>query len=100
MQKFDVTTTAIPGLLTIRPKPVADPRGWFMRTFAAAELAGHGIDHTALVEANHSRSRRGVVRGLHTRTDTSEAKLIRVTRGRIFDVVVDLRPQSPAFLTW
>lgn len=71
-----------------------------MRTFAATELAEHGIDHTALVEANHSRSRRGVIRGLHTRADTREAKLIRVPRGRIFDVVVDLRPKSPAFLTW
>lgn len=100
MKKFDVEKTKIPGLLTIRPKPIADDRGWFMRTFAAAELAEYGIDHTALVEANHSRSRRGVIRGLHTRADTREAKLIRVPRGRIFDVVVDLRPKSPAFLTW
>lgn len=100
MKKFDVEKTKIPGLLTIRPKPIADDRGWFMRTFAAGELAEYGIDHTALVEANQSRSRRGVIRGLHTRADTKEAKLIRVPRGRIFDVVVDLRPKSPAFLTW
>ncbi len=92
--------TAIPGLLTILPKPIVDDRGWFMRTFAAAELASYGIDHTALVEANHSRSHRGVVRGLHTRADTREAKLIRVPRGHIFDVVVDLRPNSPAFGRW
>lgn len=100
MKKFDVNETKIPGLLEIWPKPIGDERGWFMRTFAAAELAEYGIDHTALVEANHSRSHRGVIRGLHTRADTREAKLIRVPRGRIFDVVVDLRPQSPAFLTW
>lgn len=100
MKKFDVQKTKIPGLLTIDPKPIPDDRGWFMRTFAAAELAEYGIDHTSLVESNHSRSLRGVVRGLHTRADTREAKLIRVPRGRIFDVVVDLRPQSPAFGTW
>jgi dTDP-4-dehydrorhamnose 3,5-epimerase len=100
MGKFDVEKTAIPGLLTIQPKPIIDDRGWFMRTFAAAELAGYGIDHTELVEANHSRSHRGVIRGLHTRMDTREAKLIRVPRGQIFDVVVDLRPTSPAFGSW
>ena len=100
MKKFDVEKTEIPGLLTIRPKPITDDRGWFLRTFAAAELAEYGIDHTTLVEANHSRSRRGVIRGLHTRADAMEAKLIRVPRGRIFDVVVDLRPKSPTFLRW
>lgn len=100
MKKFDVEKTDIPGLLLISPKPIGDERGWFMRTFAAAEMAEYGIDHTNLVEANHSRSHRGVIRGLHTRADTKEAKLIRVPRGRIFDVVVDLRPKSPAFLTW
>ena len=71
-----------------------------MRTFAATELAAYGIDHTTLVEANQSRSHRGVLRGLHTRADTREAKLVRVPRGRIFDVVVDLRPASPAFGRW
>lgn len=100
MAKFEVEKTAIPGLLLITPKPIRDERGWFMRTFAAEELSGYGIDHTTLVEANHSRSHRGVVRGLHTRADTREAKLIRVPRGRIFDVVVDLRPTSPAFGRW
>jgi dTDP-4-dehydrorhamnose 3,5-epimerase len=98
--KFDVAKTSVPGLLTISPKPIHDDRGWFMRTFAAEELAGYGIDHTALVEANQSRSHRGVVRGLHTRADTREAKLVRVARGRIYDVVVDLRPTSPAFGSW
>jgi dTDP-4-dehydrorhamnose 3,5-epimerase len=100
MGKFEVEKTAIPGLLLITPKPIRDERGWFMRTFAAEELRGYGVDHTTLVEANHSRSHRGVVRGLHTRADTREAKLIRVPRGRIFDVVVDLRPASPAFGRW
>jgi dTDP-4-dehydrorhamnose 3,5-epimerase len=100
MKKFHVMRTAIPGLLEIHPKPIPDDRGWFMRTFAAAELAAFGIDHTTLVEANQSRSHRGVIRGLHTRADSHEAKLIRVPHGRIFDVVVDLRPKSPTFLSW
>jgi dTDP-4-dehydrorhamnose 3,5-epimerase len=71
-----------------------------MRSFAAAEYADAGMDHAAMVEENHSRSRRGVLRGLHTRAELREAKLIRVAHGQVFDVVADLRPGSPTFLQW
>jgi dTDP-4-dehydrorhamnose 3,5-epimerase len=100
MSQFTITETEIPGLLTISPRPVADERGWFMRSFSAPEYATAGIDQAALVQENHSRSRRGVLRGLHTRAELREAKLVRVARGEIFDVVVDLRPGSPSFLQW
>lgn len=100
MSKFEITETDIPGLLTISPFPVHDHRGWFLRSFSAEEYAAAGIYQAAMVQENHSRSGRGVLRGLHTRAELREAKLVRVARGRIFDVVADLRPWSPAFLHW
>lgn len=100
MNMFHIGNTDIPGLLTIRPHPVADSRGWFMRSFSAQEYATAGIHQSELVQENHSRSRHGVLRGLHTRAELSEAKLVRVARGKVFDVAVDLRPGSPAFLQW
>jgi dTDP-4-dehydrorhamnose 3,5-epimerase len=100
MNQFHISHTDIPGLLTIRPHPVADDRGWFMRSFSAQEYATAGIDQSAQVQENHSRSRHGVLRGLHTRSELSEAKLVRAARGTVFDVVVDLRPGSPTFLQW
>ncbi len=100
MSQFHISRTDVPGLLTIRPHPVVDDRGWFMRSFSADEYATAGIHQAALVQENHSRSRHGVLRGLHTRAEPSEAKLVRVARGRIFDVAVDLRPGSPTFLQW
>jgi dTDP-4-dehydrorhamnose 3,5-epimerase len=100
MSQFHINHTDIPGLLTIRPHPVVDDRGWFMRSFSAEEYATAGIHQSALVQENHSRSRHGVLRGLHTRAELSEAKLVRAARGRIFDVAVDLRPGSPTFLQW
>jgi dTDP-4-dehydrorhamnose 3,5-epimerase len=100
MQRFEFERTDIPDLLLIRPTPLADERGWFMRSMCADEFAAAGIDTTTLVQENHSRSHRGVVRGLHVRAELREAKLVRVPRGRIYDVAVDLRPWSPTFLRW
>jgi dTDP-4-dehydrorhamnose 3,5-epimerase len=100
MSQFQITSTDIPGLLTILPRPIKDDRGWFMRSFSAKEYAAVGIDHAALVQENHSRSRHGVLRGMHTRAELSEAKLVRAAHGKVFDVAVDLRPGSPAFLQW
>jgi dTDP-4-dehydrorhamnose 3,5-epimerase len=100
MSKFEIAETDIPGLLTITPLPVHDHRGWFLRSFSAEEYAAAGIHQAEMVQENHSRSSRGVLRGLHTRAEPREAKLVRVARGRIFDVVADLRPWSPAFLQW
>jgi len=98
--EFDFTPTDIPGMLLVRPRPVSDDRGWFMRTFSAGEYAAMGIEQAAIVQENQSRSHHGVLRGLHSRAELREAKLIRVPRGEIFDVVVDLRPGSPTFLQW
>lgn len=100
MSQFHISYTDIPGLLTIRPDPKKDDRGWFMRSFSAEEYATAGIHQAALVQENHSRSRHGVLRGLHTRAELSEAKLVRAARGAIYDVAVDLRPGSPTFLQW
>src|SRR5215475_4213614 len=79
---------------------MVDSRGWFMRTFCEKEFAAAGVQLAKLVQENHSRSARGVIRGLHTRAELRESKLVRVPHGRIFDVVVDLRPWSAAFLQW
>jgi dTDP-4-dehydrorhamnose 3,5-epimerase len=100
MSQFQITATDRPGLLTIRPSPIPDHRGWFMRSFSAEEYAAAGIQLSALVQENHSRSRHSVLRGLHTRAELSEAKLVRAVRGSVFDVAVDLRPGSPTFLQW
>jgi dTDP-4-dehydrorhamnose 3,5-epimerase len=100
MSQFQITATDIPGLLTISPSPIPDHRGWFMRSFSAEEYAAAGIQLSALVQENHSRSRHSVLRGLHTRAELSEAKLVRAVRGSVFDVAVDLRPGSPTFLQW
>ena len=100
MKRFEMTEADIPGLFTIRPRPLLDDRGWFMRSFAADDFASIGFSRGAAVEENHSRSRRRVLRGLHVRCELRESKLVRVARGRIFDVVVDLRPASPTFLQW
>lgn len=88
------------GLRLFRPRPIADERGWFVRVFDRETYAAAGVDHTRLVQENHSRSRRGTLRGLHARSDLAEAKLVRCARGRVFDVVVDLRPWSSTFLAW
>lgn len=94
---MEIHRTGLHGVVTIQPTPLLDRRGWFTRVFDVAEHAKAGIDHTTFVQENQSRSRRGVLRGLHTRCELREAKLVRCARGQIFDVVVDLRPWSPTF---
>jgi dTDP-4-dehydrorhamnose 3,5-epimerase len=95
---MQIHETSLHGVKLIEPEPVSDERGWFLRVFSADRHAEAGIDHTRLVQENQSRSRRRTVRGLHTRSTLSEAKLVRCACGEIFDVVVDLRPWSPTFL--
>lgn len=97
---MQIHDTSLHGVRLVQPRPIPDERGWFMRVFSADEHARAGIDHTTLVQENQSRSRRGTIRGLHMRSELSEAKLVRCARGEIFDVVVDLRPWSPTFLRW
>lgn len=90
--------TDIPGLWTVTPRRFGDSRGYFMETFRKDEFEkaiGRSVD---FVQDNESLSRRGVVRGLHfQRGEKSQAKLVRVSQGRVLDVVVDLRPGSPSF---
>jgi dTDP-4-dehydrorhamnose 3,5-epimerase len=91
----------ITGGWVIDPSPRADERGRFMRAWCAREFAAHGIDFRP-VQANLGFSvHRGTVRGLHYQVAPApEAKLVRCTRGAIFDVLVDLRPSSPTHLRW
>ena len=97
---MNVIETGIPGLLVLEPKVFGDARGFFMESFNArtfAELTGVKAD---FVQDNHSRSGRGVLRGLHYQMQQPQGKLVRVTQGRVFDVAVDLRRSSPTFGKW
>lgn len=96
---MQVERDAIDGVVVFTPVPHHDERGFFSRTFDAAVAREAGIDPAAFVQDSQSRSHRGVVRGLHLRTGAGEAKLVRCASGAVFDVVVDLRPSSPTFLT-
>ncbi|GAA3497751.1 dTDP-4-dehydrorhamnose 3,5-epimerase [Streptomyces albogriseolus] len=89
---------AIAGAFLFEPTPFTDERGFFCRTFDADAVRSVGLDPGAFVQDSLSRSVRGVVRGMHLRSGEGEAKLVRCSYGRIFDVVVDLRPGSPTYL--
>ena len=95
-----VIETAIPGLLILEPKVFGDARGFFMESYnAKAFLDATGLD-VNFVQDNHSRSGKGVLRGLHYQIEQAQGKLVRVTRGSVFDAVVDLRKSSPTFGQW
>ncbi|MEV3956980.1 MULTISPECIES: dTDP-4-dehydrorhamnose 3,5-epimerase [Streptomyces] len=89
---------AIAGAFLFEPTPFTDERGFFCRTFDADAVRSVGLDPGAFVQDSLSRSVRGVVRGMHLRSGEGEAKLVRCSYGRIFDVVVDLRTGSPTYL--
>lgn len=92
--------TAIPGLIEFTPTPHRDDRGFFSRTFDAAVARRAGVDPETFIQDSQSRSGYRVVRGLHVRLGQGEGKIVRCAHGRVFDVVVDLRPTSPAYRTW
>ncbi|MDZ4137988.1 MAG: dTDP-4-dehydrorhamnose 3,5-epimerase [Erythrobacter sp.] len=94
-----IVQTAIPGPLIIEPRVFGDTRGFFMETWNAAAFAQAGLNVT-FVQDNHSRSQKGVLRGLHFQNPGTQGKLVRVTRGAVFDVAVDLRASSPTFGQW
>lgn len=97
---MEVITTEIPGVLIFKPKVFGDERGFFMESFnRRAWLAATGVD-CDFVQDNHSRSRRGVLRGLHYQIRQPQGKLVRVVSGEVFDVAVDLRRSSPTFGKW
>jgi len=94
-----VTPTALPGVLLLEPALHRDDRGFFMETYRADEFRDAGIA-VGFVQDNHSRSRRGVLRGLHYQEPNPQGKLVRCPRGALFDVAVDIRVGSPHFGKW
>lgn len=89
-----VIETALAGVLIIEPKAFGDHRGFFLETFQAQRYRDIGID-LPFVQDNHSRSQRGVLRGLHFQKTRPQGKLVSVSRGAVFDVAVDINPASP-----
>ena len=95
-----VVRTAIPDVVILEPRVFPDERGFFLESWNARDFrAALGFDAT-FVQDNHSRSRRGVLRGLHYQIVQAQGKLVRVVRGRVFDVAVDLRRSSATFGRW
>ena len=95
-----VTATALPGVLILEPKVFGDARGFFFESFnqrAFNEATGLQVN---FVQDNHSRSGKGVLRGLHYQIQQPQGKLVRVVRGAVFDVAVDIRKASPNFGRW
>jgi dTDP-4-dehydrorhamnose 3,5-epimerase len=93
-----VSKTPIDGLLIVEPKKFADPRGVFYEVYSKSRYEQYGIP--SFVQDNHSVSKNGVLRGLHYQTNPGQGKLVRVTRGEVFDVAVDIRKQSPTYGKW
>src|SRR5579871_3720397 len=91
--------TDLAGVVLIKPKMFEDERGFFMETFHKPRFAAAGID-VEFVQDNHSRSRYGVLRGLHYQVSYPQGKLVRAVRGAVFDVAVDLRRSSATFGRW
>lgn len=94
-----ITPTAIPDVLSIKPRVFGDARGYFFESYNEREMAEAGIDAT-FVQDNHSRSDRNVLRGLHYQIEHAQGKLVRVIAGEVLDIVVDLRRSSPTFGRW
>ena len=88
-----IEETPLPGVVVIHPDVFRDERGFFLETYQAVRYA---LD-VDFVQDNHSRSRRGVLRGLHFQERSPQGKLVRVARGRVYDVAVDIDPSSPTF---
>lgn len=89
-----VIETALPGVLIIEPKVFGDQRGFFLESFQTERYRDAGID-LPFVQDNHSRSQRGVLRGLHFQRTRPQGKLVSVSRGSVYDVAVDINPDSP-----
>jgi len=96
---LECTPTRIPDVVELVPRVIEDERGFFMESWNARSFAETGIDAT-FVQDNHSRSHQGILRGLHYQLRQVQGKLVRVARGAVFDVAVDLRRSSPTFGHW
>lgn len=96
---MNIIPCAIDGPLIIEPRVFGDERGFFLETWNAAAFSAAGLDLT-FVQDNHSRSQKGVLRGMHFQNPGAQGKLVRVVSGAVFDVAVDLRRSSPTFGHW
>ena len=96
---MNVITCDIDGPLILEPRVFGDERGFFMESWNATSFAEIGLDVT-FVQDNHSRSQKGVLRGMHFQNPAPQGKLVRVVRGAVFDAIVDLRRSSPTFGQW
>ena len=97
---YQITQTPLEGVLVLEPKVFGDDRGFFFESFNARDFEqATGLQRT-FVQDNHSKSSKGVLRGLHYQTQHAQGKLVRVTQGAVFDVAVDIRPNSQTFGKW
>ncbi len=97
---FEFERTELPGLVLVKPRVFRDQRGFFMETYKHSDFERAGIGEP-FVQDNHSRSARGVLRGLHYQLNPrAQGKLVRCIRGAVFDVAVDIRKGSPTFARW
>lgn len=97
---FEFEPLKIPGLVIVRPRVFGDPRGYFLETYKRSDFEAYGID-AHFPQDNLSSSTRGVVRGLHYQLPpAAQGKLVSVVKGRVWDVAVDIRKNSPHFLEW
>ncbi|MGN4191564.1 dTDP-4-dehydrorhamnose 3,5-epimerase [Burkholderia gladioli] len=97
---IQVSATALPEVKLIEPKVFGDARGFFYESFNGREFAEQVDPQAVFVQDNHSRSARGVLRGLHYQIEHAQGKLVRVVEGEVYDVAVDIRKSSPNFGKW
>jgi len=95
-----VTPTSIPDVLILEPEVFGDQRGFFLESFNQKDFVEATGQHVDFVQDNHSRSRKGVLRGLHYQIEQAQGKLVRAVRGAVFDVAVDVRKSSSTFGQW
>lgn len=99
MSKFNFTKTSLEGVYIIEPTVFGDDRGYFMETYHAEEFKAAGLDLN-FVQDNQSKSKKGVLRGLHFQYNQPQGKLVRAIKGEVFDVAVDLRKDSETYGKW
>jgi len=99
MGKFNKIETSIEGVYVIEPTVFGDSRGYFMETYSKKDFEEIGLNYD-FVQDNQSKSKKGVLRGLHFQKENSQAKLVRCIKGEVFDVAVDLRPASSTYGKW
>lgn len=91
--------TRLPEVILIKPKVFGDPRGYFLESWQQQKFADAGI-HASFVQDNHSHSSQWILRGMHYQIQHTQGKLVRVSRGAVFDVAIDMRRSSPNFGKW